>query len=112
MKNDKRISRRAALKVGATLAAGGVAGGSFATADAENLRRFERQPVIDPNNRIVLKGGTIVTMDPKVSDLAVPFYTGSVSVRRSRTLRLSDPGMSFQHAGRSSLVGQFDYSGP
>jgi len=35
-------------------------------------------------------------LDSKVSDLAVPFYTGSVSVRRSRTLRLSDPGMSFQ----------------
>jgi hypothetical protein len=51
-------------------------------------------------------------LDPKVSNLAVPFYTGSVSVRRSRTLRLSDPGMSFQYAGRSSLVGQFDYSGP
>ena len=51
-------------------------------------------------------------LDPKVSDLAVPFYTGSVSVRRSRTLTLSDPSMSFQYAGRSSLVGQFDYSGP
>jgi len=51
-------------------------------------------------------------LDPKVSDLAVPFYTGSASVRRSRTLRLSDPGMSFQHMGGSSLVGQFDYSGP
>jgi hypothetical protein len=51
-------------------------------------------------------------LDPKVSDLAVPFYTGSVNVRRSRTLRLSDPGMSFQYAGRSSLVGQFDYTGP
>ena len=38
-------------------------------------------------------------LDPKVSNLAVPFYTGSVSVRRSRTLTLSDPGMSFQHAG-------------
>ena len=41
-------------------------------------------------------------LDSKVSNLAVPFYTGSVSVRRSRTLRLSDPGMSFQYAGRSS----------
>jgi len=51
-------------------------------------------------------------LDSKVSDLAVPFYTGSVSVRRSRTLRLFDPGMSFQHAGCSSLIGQFDYSGP
>jgi hypothetical protein len=51
-------------------------------------------------------------LDPKVSDLAVPFYTGPASVRRSRTMTLSDPGMSFQHAGRSSLVGRFDYSGP
>jgi hypothetical protein len=51
-------------------------------------------------------------LDPKVSNLAVPFYSGPVSVRRSRTLRLSDPGMNFQYAGRSSLVGQFDYSGP
>jgi hypothetical protein len=51
-------------------------------------------------------------LDPKVTDLAVPFYTGSASVRRSRTLRLSDPGMSFQYTGRSSLIGQFDYSGP
>jgi hypothetical protein len=51
-------------------------------------------------------------LDPKVSDLAVPFYTGPASVRRSRTLKLSDPVMSFQYAGRSSLMGQFDYSGP
>ncbi len=51
-------------------------------------------------------------LDPKVSDLAVPFYTGPASVRRSRTLSLSDPGMSFRHAGRSSLIGHFDYSGP
>jgi hypothetical protein len=51
-------------------------------------------------------------LDPKVSDLAVPFYTGPASVRRSRTLRLSDPGMSFQHPGRSSLIGHFDYTGP
>jgi len=51
-------------------------------------------------------------LDPKVSDLAVPFYTGPASVRRSRTLRLSDPGMSFQHPGGSSLIGHFDYAGP
>ena len=51
-------------------------------------------------------------LDPKVSNLAVPFYTGSASVRRSRTLMLSDPGVSFQYAGRSSLTGQFDYAGP
>src|SRR6516165_6692581 len=51
-------------------------------------------------------------LDPKVTDLAVPFYTGTARVRRSRTLRLTDPDLSFQHAGRSSLIGQFDHSGP
>jgi hypothetical protein len=51
-------------------------------------------------------------LDPKVNDLAVPFYTGPVHVRRSRSLKLSDSAMSFAHPGRSSLVGHFDYAGP
>ena len=51
-------------------------------------------------------------LDPKVSDLAVPFYTGPARVRRSTMLKLTDPDLSFQHAGRSSLIGQFDHSGP
>jgi hypothetical protein len=51
-------------------------------------------------------------LDPKVSDLAVPFYTGTASVRRSTRLKLTDPEMSFEYAARSSLVGQFDNSGP
>jgi hypothetical protein len=51
-------------------------------------------------------------LDPKVSDLAVPFYTGVIRVRRSRTLRLTDPNMGFEYSGRSALIGSFDYSGP
>jgi hypothetical protein len=51
-------------------------------------------------------------LDPKVSDLAVPFYTGAVRVRRSRTLRLTDPNIGFEYSGRSALIGSFDYSGP
>jgi hypothetical protein len=51
-------------------------------------------------------------LDSKVSGLAVPFYTGAVGVRRSRTLRLTDPSMGFQYSGRSALIGHFDYSGP
>lgn len=51
-------------------------------------------------------------LDPKVSDLAVPFYTGTVNVRRSRMLKLTDPNLSFDYSGRSSLIGQFDYRGP
>jgi hypothetical protein len=52
------------------------------------------------------------SLDPKVSDLAVPFYTGTASVRRSRMLKLTDPNLSFEYSGRSSLIGQFDYRGP
>src|SRR5579862_9659553 len=70
MKNDMRITRRSALKAGATLAAGAAAGGGLsADAEAQNLRRFERQRGVDPKHRILLKGATIVSMDPKVGDL-------------------------------------------
>jgi hypothetical protein len=51
-------------------------------------------------------------LDPKVDNLAVPFYTGPASVRRSRVLKLTDPNMSFEHSGRSSLIGHFEYTGP
>src|SRR5260370_15202691 len=68
MKDDMPITRRGALKVGATLAAGVAAGLSDADA-AENLRRFERPPAADSRDRILLKGGTIISMDAKVGDL-------------------------------------------
>lgn len=51
-------------------------------------------------------------LDPKISDLAVPFYTGAARVRRARILKLTDPLLNFEYAGRSSLIGQFEYSGP
>ena len=51
-------------------------------------------------------------LDPQVSGLAVPFYTGPASVRRAETVRLTDPEMSFESAGGSSLIGQFEYRGP
>jgi len=51
-------------------------------------------------------------LDPKISDLAVPFYTGAARVRRSRIVKLTEPQLSFEFSGRSSLIGQFEYSGP
>jgi hypothetical protein len=42
----------------------------------------------------------------------VPFYTGAARVRRTRMLKLTDPLLNFEYAGRSSLIGQFEYSGP
>jgi hypothetical protein len=38
-------------------------------AEAEDLRRFENQPAVEPTHLILLKGGTIIGMDPKVGDL-------------------------------------------
>src|SRR3984885_14062811 len=70
MTDDVRTSRRGALKAGATLAAGAAVGGSLPEmAAADDLRRFDRQQSIDPKSRILLKGGTIVSMDAKVGDL-------------------------------------------
>jgi hypothetical protein len=48
----------------------------------------------------------------KISNLTVPFYTGTVDVRRSTVLKLTDPNLSFEYPGRSSLIGKFEYSGP
>jgi 5-methylthioadenosine/S-adenosylhomocysteine deaminase len=70
MTGDARISRRGALKAGATLAAAATGGGLVAGAAADDVRRFDRQQAIDPKNRILLKGATIVSMDQKVGDLA------------------------------------------
>jgi 5-methylthioadenosine/S-adenosylhomocysteine deaminase len=71
MKNDKRFSRRSALKVAATLAVSAATGnGRPSVAVADEPRIFERQPGVDKHSRILLKGGTIVSMDPGVGDLA------------------------------------------
>ena len=70
-KSAARISRRSALKAGATLAAAGAAGGTgFAGAAAADVHRFDSQPAVDRANRTLIKGGTIVSMDAKVGDLA------------------------------------------
>ena len=51
-------------------------------------------------------------LDPQVNALAVPFYTGPMQVRQTKRLKLTDPNMSFEHSGSSSLVGSFEYAGP
>ena len=51
-------------------------------------------------------------LDPQVNALAVPFYTGPMQVRRAKVLKLTDPNMTFEHSGSSSLVGSFEYAGP
>ena len=65
------ITRRGALKAGATVVAGAAASGVLSsTAEAEDLHRFEGQFAVDPKHRILLKSGIIISMDAKVGDLA------------------------------------------
>ena len=68
------ITRRSALRAGATVMAGAAAIDVLAdtaeAAAAENLRRFEQQSAVDPKHRILFKGGTIISMDDKIGDLA------------------------------------------
>jgi 5-methylthioadenosine/S-adenosylhomocysteine deaminase len=62
-----KVTRRGALKAGATLA---TAAAVFSTtAAAQTINRFDGQGTLDPRQRILLKGGTIVSMDPRVGDL-------------------------------------------
>jgi hypothetical protein len=126
---DQRASREQAEALGDIFS--GKAGGwpAILVSLIGNLLASKQVPIqfqtVDGEHRITVPGLLEVgtervpnpvpgqpPLDPKVSDLAVPFYTGPASVRRSQAMTLSDPGMSFQHAGRSSLVGRFDYSGP
>ena len=50
--------------------------------------------------------------DPKASNLALPLFAGTVSVRRTSVFRMTDPALSWDHPGQSVNIGQFDYSGP
>jgi cytosine/adenosine deaminase-related metal-dependent hydrolase len=71
MENDHRVTRRGALKASVTFAAGvaGVGSLSSEAADAAALRHFERQAAVNPKHRILLRGGTIVSLDDKIGDL-------------------------------------------
>ena len=75
------MSRRSLLKAGATLAAGPLLTARVASAqrpaeDAGTLDRIWRQGS-PPGQAILLKGGTVVSMDPKVGD----FVKGDVLIQ-------------------------------
>ena len=104
MKDDMRLSRRRALMAGATIAAGAAAvGGIAGDADAQDLRRFDRQPAIDAKHRILLKGGTIISMDAKVGDLA----KGDVLVEGSKIAAIAPEIHGRGRAG--DRRGKFDH---
>jgi 5-methylthioadenosine/S-adenosylhomocysteine deaminase len=64
------LSRRSLFKTGAGLAAGLTAAAIVETKAAEALRRLAPQPAFNLRQRVLLKGGIIISMDPKLGDLA------------------------------------------
>ncbi len=79
-KQDERLTRRDMFAAGTSLAAG-VAATRMLTGEAAAAEaRFARQRAVDPGHRILLHGGTIISMDDKVGDLA----KGDVLIEGSR----------------------------
>ena len=127
---DQRASEEQMQALGTILT--GEAGGWFAAVGALIGNMLEPKQVAitfdtaDGDGRITVPGLLEVAsehianpmpgeppLDTTTTDLAVPFYNdGPARVRRSSAFSLTDPGLSFQHPGRSSFIGRFDYSGP
>ncbi len=93
MKRDD-ISRRQILETGVCLAAGLAYAGSAKRANAAPaLERFERQRALDAGQRVLLKGGTIISLDPKLGDLA----TGDVLIE-GKTIAAVGPSVTARGA--------------
>jgi 5-methylthioadenosine/S-adenosylhomocysteine deaminase len=70
MKRDRGVTRRGALQAGAAVAASvAVPSALSSEAEAAAMQHFERQAAVDPKHRIILRGGTIISLDDKVGDL-------------------------------------------
>jgi cytosine/adenosine deaminase-related metal-dependent hydrolase len=64
------LSRRALVKAGAGFAIGISATRAAALRAAEAVQRYDAPRALDPRQRLLLKGGTIVSMDARVGDFA------------------------------------------
>ena len=82
------FSRRNALKAGAGLAAAFAAARLTGAQAADAVQRFARPADVNPRQRLLLKGGTIISMDPKVGDLA----TGDVLIE-GKTIAAVGPNL-------------------
>jgi cytosine/adenosine deaminase-related metal-dependent hydrolase len=67
--DNNHFTRRGVFKAGTSLAAG-VAATRVLAGEAEAAsQRFAGQHAVDPKHRILLHGGTVISMDPTVGDL-------------------------------------------
>ena len=69
MADDRLFSRRESLLAGGAFAVAAAAATRTALA-AESGERFAPQPALSPGKRLLLKGGTIISMDRGIGDLA------------------------------------------
>ena len=61
----RNYAARCYAHTGVAVAAGAAAGGVLTdAAAAQNEARFAAQPALDARNRILIKGATIISMDP------------------------------------------------
>src|SRR5437773_1224913 len=98
------ISRRGLFKAGAALAAAAVplfkstgeAGQRPTVEDAGTLDRIWRQSVA-PGQYILLKGGTVVSMDPKVGD----FLKGDVLIQGKK---IAGVGAELKAPGQAQVI--------
>jgi cytosine/adenosine deaminase-related metal-dependent hydrolase len=67
---DSSLSRRAILKASAGFAAAITAGKIGDASAAQAVQRYEAPRALDPRQRLLLKGGTIISMDARIGDLA------------------------------------------
>jgi 5-methylthioadenosine/S-adenosylhomocysteine deaminase len=84
-----KVSRRGILKTGAALIAGAVSG----SAQSDRLLRSQS----DPNRRILLQGGVVLSMDPKVGD----FEKADVLIEGKK---IAAVGPDLSAAARSAIV--------
>ncbi len=68
MRERMMFSRREAVMTGAALAL--LLAGSRAVLAADAGERFGPRPVLNARQRLLLRGGTIISMDPRIGDLA------------------------------------------
>jgi 5-methylthioadenosine/S-adenosylhomocysteine deaminase len=67
---EDRFSRRRVVQAGAGLAVGLAAARLTGADAAEAVQRLEPPRALDLRQRLLLRGGTIISMDPKVGDFA------------------------------------------
>ena len=105
MNRGPSLPRRGVLKAGAriaALAAVRVTVGDVHAAEREALRRFEQFRPVDPKRRLLLKGGTIISLDAKVGDLVVTPRRGKaveINALWYNALRLMEEWMNERGVG-------------